>query len=557
MASGLSYKYRPLENECHIRLLRLAPGDELAAIKISILHADLDQQPTYEALSYTWGDSKDATLISCDEDGATLAVTRNCSAALRRLRSQASERILWIDAICIDQSNIAERSQQVRLMSDIYARAERVLVYLGEASHNSWIGMDFILQDAQAWTTGNGHRPSVGLGPGITASPQQMAIDHIISRPYFSRIWVIQEVVFARDVQIILGDRAVQWDSFSRAVYYVGINKKLHLRLHNTAPRILSYRERAGPFLTGGLSSWKPVSLLELLRDTRTCEASDARDKIYALLGMSVEKHEQDLAPDYSLTIRETFINLVKFLVGRDRRLDVLCHVQGTRSKHDLPSWVPDWSFPYACHVLGHEKDPSKRPYKASLGQIANVIFKVDPETLVVEGKVFDRVLKVGLAYNIDGDSPPSSLRQWESMVSPSDIYTDASAAFTDTLIANPPYTAPNPFLRLYPSWRRRNYSDQELSMQEMSEATIFQEQVIRACNGRSFFVTQKGRMGLGPIEMTDGDVVAILLGGSVPFILREQGTQFTLVGECYVHGVMKGEMLEDPSVGLETLCII
>ncbi len=182
--------------------------------------------------------------------------------------------------------------------------------------------MDFILQDAQAWTTGNAHRPSVGLGPGITACPQQMAIDHIISRPYFSRIWVIQEVVevvFARDVQIILGDRDVQWDSFSRAVYHVGINKKLHLRLHNTTPRILSYRERAGPFPNGGLSSWKPVSLLELLRDTRTCEASDARDKIYALFDMSVEKREQGLAPNYSLTIRETFINLVKFLVGRDR----------------------------------------------------------------------------------------------------------------------------------------------------------------------------------------------------------------------------------------------
>jgi hypothetical protein len=129
--------------------------------------------------------------------------------------------------------------------------------------------------------------------------------------------------------------------------------------------------------------------------------------------------------------------------------------VQGRRSKHDLPSWVPDWNFPYASHVLGHEKDPSKRQYKASLGQIANVVFKIDPEPLVVEGKVFDRVLKVGLPYNIDGD------------------------------------------------------------------------------------------------------VVAILLGSSVPFILREQGTQFTLVGECYVHGVMKGEMLEDPSAGLETLCII
>jgi hypothetical protein len=556
MASERSYEYRPLEIGGHIRLLRLAPGDELATIKISLLYTNLDQHPPYEALSYTWGDPKDTTLISCDEDGATLAVTRNCSAALRRLRSQANERTLWIDAICIDQSNMTECSQQVRLMSDIYTKAERVLAYLGEASHESEIGMDFTLQDAQNMSTGK-DRPSVGLGPGKTASPQQTAIDHILSRPYFSRVWVIQEIVFARDVQILLGDRTVDWDAFSRTVDYVGTNKKVHLGLHKMLPRILSYRERAVSFLGGKVHDGKPGSLLQLLGDTRICGASNERDKIYALLGMSIEKDEEGLAPDYRLTIRETFINLVKFFVGRDKRLDVLCHVQGTPSEHHLPSWVPDWSVPYACQVLGHEKDASTRPYKASLGRLANVEFNADSEALVVEGKVFDKVSKVGPPYNIDGDSPSSSLREWGSMISTSDTNIDTSAAFRDTLLAYPAYAAPSPFLRFYPSWRRRTYGDQELSTHEMTEATIFQEVFTKACNGRSFFITESGRMGLGPAKMTKGDAVAILLGGSVPFILHGQGTQFMLVGECYVRGAMKGEPIEDTSVSLEKLCLI
>jgi len=188
MASQQCYQYIPLENGRRIRLLCLEPGDAAATPKLSLFNADLDQQPTYEALSYTWGDPNDTTLIYYNEEGSTLAVTRNCEAALRRLRLEYEERTLWIDAICIDQGNIDERGRQVRLMSAIYKQAQGVIAYLGDASHESQVGMDFILHDLQVLLAGKANRPSVGLSADSPSSPQQMAIDHILSRPYFERI---------------------------------------------------------------------------------------------------------------------------------------------------------------------------------------------------------------------------------------------------------------------------------------------------------------------------------------------------------------------------------
>jgi hypothetical protein len=90
-----------------------------------------------------------------------------------------------------------------------------------------------------------------------------------------------------------------------------------------------------------------------------------------------------------------------------------------------------------------------------------------------------------------------------------------------------------------------------------MLEAAIFQDSFSKACNGRSYSGKRKGCMGLGPAETREEDVVVVMLGGSVPFILREKGTRFTLVGKCYVHGAIKGEVIKDDSVGFQKLCIV
>lgn len=573
MAPPTRYQYSPIEHHRQIRLLQLQPGDEHTSIQITISPVFLDKGPTYEALSYTWGDPSPKSLVSCNEDGDTIEITLNCEAALRRLRIKDQERTLWIDAICIDQNNVQERNQQVRLMSEIYREAQRVIAYLGEESDESDLGMTFVSEDADAICKTN--RPSVGLSPDIFSSPQQRAIDRILERPYFQRIWILQEIVFAREVQIMLGNRTVDWRAFSNTVYYINKNKQLDLgpKYHGKPPRAVFYRDESTKWSNRQKSNTdKPDSLLAFLKDTRYCKSSDPRDKVYALLGMTLEK--DDFLPDYALPIRDTFISLTKYFIARDKRLDVLCHVQGARSLHNLPSWVPDWSYPRLSDILGHEKTVSIRPYKATLDRTANVSFGHDPfllqnpqlliqnqellvqqstnnvahnlEILLAEGIPVDTVAQVGLMYSVDDEKNTSSLQQWEEIaksVSRNSTEADMPPAFVDTLIAYPAYRVPNVFARFYPAWHGMTFAGQTPD----ASAAIFQEQLNKVCHGRCFFVTERGHMGLGPAEMQKGDMVAVLLGGSVPFVLHaEDEGQFSLVGESYVHGFMHGEALEE-----------
>ena len=199
-----SYQYLPLQHPREIRLLRVEPCGESDAVRCSITHVDLDHKPRYEALSYTWGDPTKSGMLFCTKTGTQLAVTQNCMTAIRRLQWPDGERTLWIDAICIDQENVRERNQQVQLMSIIYEGASKVISYLGEDADNSAIGMDFILDDSASMNTSE-NRPSVGLKSGVTSSPQQEAIDGILKRSYFERVWILQEVRCATSVEVVLG----------------------------------------------------------------------------------------------------------------------------------------------------------------------------------------------------------------------------------------------------------------------------------------------------------------------------------------------------------------
>ena len=134
----MNYKYEPLEHAQSVRLVTIHPGVRRPSgksdpLQCDLRHARLDQDPQYEALSYVWGDPADQKYIQLGP--AQFPVTSNLHAALLRLRSEQSTRTFWIDAICINQSDIPERSMQVSLMGDIYGAASGVTVWLGEQSH--------------------------------------------------------------------------------------------------------------------------------------------------------------------------------------------------------------------------------------------------------------------------------------------------------------------------------------------------------------------------------------------------------------------------------------
>lgn len=169
-SAKLALKYNPLlEHEGQIRILTLHPGSIRDKIEISIHHElfTATSTPTYEALSYTWGPPENPKSIRVRQNGLkNLSVTRNLDVALKHLRHETETQELWIDAICIDQSNLKERGSQVQRMGEIYKRADRVVVWLGPEADDSTHAMDLLRSLASKleidWAT-KAVRPSLGF----------------------------------------------------------------------------------------------------------------------------------------------------------------------------------------------------------------------------------------------------------------------------------------------------------------------------------------------------------------------------------------------------------
>lgn len=181
------YHYSPLSQPGSIRLLRLMPLHDEKRRKIGRIRCELHDYPLlesiegthpFEALSYVWGCSDKRRSISVD--GCDLPVTENLYEALSCVRSSYLDRMLWIDAICINQEDENEKGQQVQAMAKIYAKASRVIVWLGEAAADSDQALEQIRTAAVKQST----------NPAIIVTSHQQAILTLLERPWFRRIWV-------------------------------------------------------------------------------------------------------------------------------------------------------------------------------------------------------------------------------------------------------------------------------------------------------------------------------------------------------------------------------
>jgi len=154
-----NFRYEPLVGSYSTRVITLLPSASREdRVEVSIAEIDLERSPTYEALSYAWGDPSQRVALLCH--GKDLHVTPNCESALRHLRQENGVRTLWVDAICINQSSMDDRNRQVRIMGDIYSKASLVLIWLGPAasvdpslfrSFHEFEGLRCMDQEAQAF----------------------------------------------------------------------------------------------------------------------------------------------------------------------------------------------------------------------------------------------------------------------------------------------------------------------------------------------------------------------------------------------------------------------
>ena len=180
-----SYSSLPLGHD-GIRLLRLIPNkDETAVIKCQLFDYTLEsgkQTHLYEALSYVWGDPNKTVPIFIGEH--RFNITENLHTALLHLRNHSIERIIWVDAICIDQANEQEKAHQIQYMTKIYGQANHVIIWLGEAADNSDQAFEDIRAAAEDEFTNS-----------LIEEMSQKAILKLLERLWFRRIWVREQIL--------------------------------------------------------------------------------------------------------------------------------------------------------------------------------------------------------------------------------------------------------------------------------------------------------------------------------------------------------------------------
>lgn len=303
---NLNNVYDSLMGTDEVRLLHLDAYDNVSQPLHGCLKPTrLSQRPEYVALSYTWADQNgDRTLcdrIFLGNAWTPFAITSNCAAALRRVRSRGSTRVIWIDAICIDQANNGERSHQVSMMRDIYSRAESVAIYLGgDKGQHIDTPAGRLMQRLSDERFRAGKAVTNNWGGGF----DYHGITDLFGQPYWSRIWVIQEVLLARKGEIILGD----------------VNIPLHEFIENFMKQIppsVAYLLPLWIYSLGGSRSGDVDAFSYLLDKTSTCKASDERDMVFALFGLVQGARLEGLVADYSKTMAEIYTGLAAYFLIR------------------------------------------------------------------------------------------------------------------------------------------------------------------------------------------------------------------------------------------------
>lgn len=327
------YIYERRLSKDEIRLICLpATTDDAATIHISLEVHQHDRCPEYETLSYTWGgednDSGRIHPIYIGPHWHALLQTKNCWDMLRFLRPSRGVRLVWIDAICINQLDDEERAIQVGKMARIYEDCQRVVVFLGR---------DVVRKEPGRYPRrrklGDALRPDSETGELTNA--EDIDIASILRKRYFKRVWIIQELILAPRVVIQIDDVQLWVDP--RASLYPG-------RWDLTPVPWFIYLTQ---------KQLEESSIYDLLRTTWKNEATDIRDKIFGVHALLRDPEcSKALQPDYTLSCLEAYIGVFAHLLIHEKRIEVLYNAAGSSMAPARPTWLPDWTVSDATKVF-------------------------------------------------------------------------------------------------------------------------------------------------------------------------------------------------------------
>jgi hypothetical protein len=594
------YEHKKLRRPDNIRLFELQPGARVDPIKLRLYEHDTSDMAAWdghwEAMSYVWGDPTNTVAISYND--RSLNITVSLWKALGLLRYNSEPRVLWADAICINQKDVQEKSAQIPLMSRIYENASQVEACLGEdldgIAPAAFFFIDEILGKFSEQAVLEHDDDFIYYTFGMDDHFQRdlekwTCLTLLTNSPLFHRAWIIQELGLARATTL----RMAGWkkDLKKLIACLEGVSRTLpkicqRLRLR-TDELIQPYRYYSS-WAVGKSSLRLPgrPDFLQVLYATRNYLASDPRDHIYALLGHPSARLDNGnliITPDYTLEAPKIFTDFATAWIRHSKSLRILSCVEHDNyttqgmSVTSQPSWAPTFLKNYNQNPLGMEPFCT---YAAATLIDEHISIDSDEAILKCRGVFVDKIeyysdpIKPEYFVELEkGDTDPQYYHfveeLWDEMVlassPPSTIYCSPKEhleALIMTLMAGSNgirglnfKTDMQVFERLYSSFvnvedRPKHPLGKAMESVEPSDDLDLEPLLTSAfakATNRRFFRTEKGYFGLGPDVIRVGDRCCVLFGSQVPHILCQipESAQYVLVGEAYINGLMDGEAIK------------
>ena len=570
------YRYENFrKSKDEIRLLTLVPGkfSEPVRVTLQITPFDPNEPPVYEALSYTWGSTDVPVPLAIGQStNETISITRNLAAALPHLRYRNRPRILWIDAICINQLDLAERSEQVQLMGDIYKSAVRVIAWIGAESDNSSLALDILESVGMSlevdWITFSMRSKFSDTTCTSWADESQeiplketemRAVVQILQRPWFTRLWVQQEVrLGAKAAVLVCGSKLISWQAFCKVMFALRV--KPYQR--GILPKAGILPVKFNHLVDLIASMCMPIEQRDFgdrvdLANKSIC--SDPRDKVYALLSIQEQGgYKLDVVPNYAASVPQVYMATTLQVLKQSCDTNILrsCELRADGNYFmAMPSWVPDFSIPKISRGFSDHR---------AGGSLSSVWSQQPSNTLRVRGMSVSSLESIQNTMFVAADTYGETLTKIQRLrpqtplnstyicgITLLDAYCEAFGLgeFAERSVPQSYDTSYETSLALLNTIWEPDTDLYELESRfGTRKSKAYLKEVIIALKKRTLSKTKQGYIVLGPQAARTGDEVCVLAGCTSCMLLRPAGEQqWTVVGECYVPGLMEGEALAGP----------
>ncbi|CAO2651348.1 Nn.00g096450.m01.CDS01 [Neocucurbitaria sp. VM-36] len=365
--------YSPLQHKRDIRLLRIQPASRISTLSVTFEVYSLDSDVQFTAVSYVWGSPTPPSWIKCN--GHDVSITGNLWDVLSQLQDKSHDGLVWADAICINQSDNEEKGVQVSMMRDIYKRAANVILWLGKEEQHDRHAIRLMelfcgkhgyvanLEPRREWTLGELSLPSIDCG--------WMGWASLLSRPWFGRIWVVQEFLNATQSIFMSGSLGIPTALLIRCAEatatcaHIGAVVISSTANHVNMRPILLRSFAICAHQTASSIAINDVRIFDLWTRSQLLEASDPRDRVFGLLSTQTAVGMNIV--DYSKTVETVYMDIARIALtmpvpatdyhrtspcalppgpwgSAPQRVSrfLACRTQTSHSS-GLPSWVPDW----------------------------------------------------------------------------------------------------------------------------------------------------------------------------------------------------------------------